>query len=96
MPNGSVSIAATSTTNVSLTIANGALHLTGTQQPSTHVDATGTLEVRLAGPAAAPTLVFTEAGLSHAEQAVGLVSPFEVNGGSLTVPVTPVKNLPAC
>ena len=96
MPNGSVSIAATNTTTIFLTITNGTLHLTGTQQPSTHVDATGTLQIQLSGSASAPTLTFTEAGLSKAEQAVGLLSPFDVNGQPLTVPVTTVKNLPAC
>lgn len=64
--------------------------------PNVHVDATGTLEVKLSRSPAASTLTFTETGLRQAELAVGLVSPFDVNGQPLTVPVTTVKKLNGC
>jgi hypothetical protein len=86
----------TAKTTATLTLSQGTLHLTGTQQPKVQVDATGALIVKLSGSPSAPTLTFTETGLDHAEQALGLVSPFHANGQPLIVPVTIVKKLNGC
>lgn len=96
VPEGVVTIAATPTTTASLTLAQGRLHLTGTQKPDIQADATGTLSVSINRSASSPTLTLTEAGLTRAEQALGLVSPFNVNGKPLTLPVQTVKSLRGC
>jgi hypothetical protein len=95
-PSGSITVPATSTTQISLTLNQGTLSLTGTRKPNVRVAATGTLVVELAGPTTAPELVFTETGLAKAESALGLVSPFDVGGKPLSVPLTTVKTMSSC
>jgi hypothetical protein len=41
-------------------------------------------------------LTFIEKGLRPAEHKLGLVSPFNVGGHPLVVPIQHVKTLPAC
>ena len=96
MPNGRIIIQSTTSADVAITLANGALHLTGMRKPKPQVDATGTLAVRLSGSTSAPTLTFTETGLADAEKALGLVSPFDLGGNPLTVPVDMVKTMDGC
>ena len=97
MPNGRTLIQPTNGSQITMTLSNGALHLTGTQRPKPQqVDATGTLVVRLSGSTSAPTLTFTETGLADAEKALGLVSPFDLGGNPLTVPVDMVKTMDGC
>jgi hypothetical protein len=64
--------------------------------PNTTVSATGSLIVRLSGSAASPSLTFIERGLRPAEHKLGLVSPFNIGGHPLVVPVQHVKTLAAC
>jgi hypothetical protein len=95
-PDGRIDVTATSSTQIALTLTNGRLSLTGTRKPKTHVAATGTLVVEVTGTATAPALKFTETGLLKAENALGLVSPFTVNGQPLTVPVKTVPAMVGC
>jgi hypothetical protein len=66
------------------------------RQPNTTVNATGSLIVRLSGSVASPSLTFIETGLRPAEHKLGLVSPFNVGGHPLVVPVQHVNKLAAC
>jgi hypothetical protein len=95
-PSGQILIPPTSSTQVTLRLTNGTLSLTGTRKPNTTVSATGTLVVQVRGPQSAQVLQFTETGLRRAEQSLGLVSPFDVNGQPLTLPVQTVKKLTGC
>jgi hypothetical protein len=95
-PDGRIDVTATSSTQIALTLTNGRLSLTGTRKPKTHVAATGTLVVEVAGTATAPALKFTETGLLKAENALGLASPFTVNGQALIVPVKTVSTMVGC
>jgi hypothetical protein len=52
--------------------------------------------VELSGPPTSPVLKFTETGLLQAEKALGLVSPFDVDGSPLTVPIKTVKTMVGC
>jgi hypothetical protein len=91
-----ISVPHTKTTKVSLTLSNGKMKLSGVRTPNTTVSATGSLIVRLSGPTSAPTLTFIERGLRPAEHRLGLVSPFDVGGHPLVVPIQHIKTLPAC
>jgi hypothetical protein len=95
-PSGQIAVPPSSSTQLTLTLTDGTLRLAGTRKPNTTVTATGTLTVQLAGGASAPELRFTETGLRQAEQALGLVSPFDVNGQPLTLPVELVKKRAGC
>jgi hypothetical protein len=95
-PDGRIDIPATSTAQVGLTLTQGKLSLTGTRKPKLQVTAGGTLKVEVTGTATAPALKFTETGLSKAENALGLVSPFTVDGQPLTVPVKTVPTMVGC
>jgi hypothetical protein len=95
-PSGRIVIPPTTSTQVTLKLVDGTLSLNGTRKPNVRVAATGTLVVELSGPANAPELKFTETGLARAESALGLVSPFDVGGLPLTVPITTVKTMSGC
>lgn len=95
-PSGNVVISPTSTTDVTITLNAGTLTIKGTRKPSTHVSASGTLQVQLTGTSGAPTLTFTETGLTKAESDLGLVSPFDAGGQPLVVPITTVKTMTGC
>jgi hypothetical protein len=90
------SVVAKPSTQVTLTLVDGTLNLNGTRKPNTRVTATGTLVVELSGSATAPELKFTETGLTKAESSLGLVSPFNVGGSPLTVPIKIVKTMTGC
>ena len=90
-----ISVPNTKTTKVSLTLSNGTLRLSGVRA-NTSIRAAGSLIVRLSGSVASPSLTFIERGLVPAEHKLGLVSPFNVNGHPLVVPIQHVKRLPAC
>jgi hypothetical protein len=96
MPSGNVVIQPTDSTQATLTLNQGTLSLTGTRKPDVRVAATGTLVVEISGTASAPALQFTETGLAGAESQIGLVSPFDVGGQPLVVPVTTVKKMDGC
>jgi hypothetical protein len=91
-----ITVPHTKTTTVSLSLSNGKLKLNGVRKPNTTVSATGSLIVRLSGSVASPSLTFIERGLVPAEHKLGLVSPFNVHGHPLVVPIQHVKTLPAC
>ncbi len=95
-PNGRITVPATDSAQVTLTLNEGALSIMGTRNPNVRVSATGTLVVELSGPTTAQVLKFTETGLVKAESDLGLVSPFTVDGSPLTVPVKTVKTMSGC
>jgi hypothetical protein len=95
-PSGRIAVATTTTTDVTITLNDGTLTIKGTRKPNVHVSASGTLEVRLTGTSSAPTLTFTETGLTQAEGALGLVSPFDAGGQSLVLPITTVQTMTSC
>jgi len=92
----SINVPRTKTTTVSLTLSNGKLKLSGVRKPNGTVSATGSLIVRLSGTASSPSLTFVERGLVPAEHKLGLVSPFNVGGHPLVVPIRHVKSLVGC
>lgn len=91
-----INVPRTKTTTVSLTLSNGKMKLSGVQKPNATVTATGSLIVRLSGSVSSPSLTFVERGLRPAEHRLGLVSPFDVGGRPLVVPVQHTKTLPGC
>jgi hypothetical protein len=91
-----INVPHTKTTKVTLTLSNGKIKLRGVRKPNAKVQATGSLIVRLSGPAASPSLTFVERGLRPAEHRLGLVSPFNAGGHPLVVPIHHVKTLAAC
>jgi hypothetical protein len=95
-PSGQINVIATSTTKVALSLRDGSLSLTGAKKPHVQVAATGTLVVEISGAASDPVLKFTETGLLQSENALGLVSPFDVGGNALIVPVKTVKSMAGC
>jgi hypothetical protein len=95
-PSGSITVPATPSAQVTLTLHEGTLNLRGTRKPNVRVAASGTLTVQLSGSTTAPSLTFTETGLFKAEGALGLVSPFDVDGSHLTVPVKTVQEFRGC
>jgi hypothetical protein len=95
-PSGSITVPPTASAQITLTLNEGKLSLTGTRKPNARVTATGTLVVELSGSATAPELKFTETGLTKAESSLGLVSPFNVGGSPLTVPIKIVKAMSGC
>jgi len=95
-PSGNITIPATTSAQITLTLNEGRMSLTGTRKPNPRIAATGTLVVELSGTPTDPELKFTEAGLAKAESALGLVSPFDVGGSPLIVPVQTVKTMSSC
>jgi len=95
-PSGRIVTQTTASTQATLALSDGTLTITGTRKPNVRVAATGTLVVEVSGTATAPTLKFTETGLAKAESALGLVSPFDVGGQPLIVPVKTVKTMSNC
>src|SRR6266853_1876223 len=81
---------------ITLPLNEGKLSLTGTRKANARVTGTGTLVVELSGSPTAPELKFTETGLTKAESSLGLVSPFNVGGSPLIVPVQIVKAMSGC
>lgn len=95
-PNGLISVPRTKTTRATLTLRNGKLTLHGVRKPDAPVTATGTLIVKLSGPASSSSLTFKEKGLSGAEHSLGLVSPFDAGGHPLVVHIKHVQSLSGC
>jgi len=60
------------------------------------VSGTGQLAIRLTGSGDKPKLTFTETGLTTAEDALGVLSPFNINGRPLTLPVTIAHDRSGC
>jgi hypothetical protein len=92
----SISVPRTKNATVTMTLSDGVLKLKAVRKPKGTVTATGALKVKLSGSASAPTLTFTETGLSGAERQLGLVSPFDHGGRPLVVPIQHVKSLRGC
>jgi hypothetical protein len=91
-----IQVPPTKSTKVTLTLTNGTMKLIGAQKPNVTVTATGSLVVRLSGSASSPSLTFVEKGLRPAEHRLGLVSPFNVGGRPLVVPIQHVTSLRGC
>jgi hypothetical protein len=94
-PSARIHVLPTKTTTVRLTLSDGTMKLSGTNA-GTRVSATGSLIVKVSGTLSAPSLTFIEKGLRTAEHRLGLVSPFDVGGHSLVVPVHHVTSLSGC
>jgi hypothetical protein len=86
----------TNDATVKISLSDGTMKLSGARKSTGSVNATGTLLVQLTGTASAPSLTFTESGLSAAEQSLGLTSPFNAGGQPLVVPIKHVNSLPGC
>jgi hypothetical protein len=95
-PSARIVVPPTKKATVTLTLENGTMKLSGVHKPNGTVNATGSLIVRLAGPASSPTLIFVERGLLRAEHRLGLVSPFNPGGRPLVVPIKHVNSLKGC
>lgn len=92
----SITVPATTTTTVTITLSDGTIKIHGLRKPNVTETATGSLVVKLTGSTSSPSLTFTETGLSAAEKKLGLVSPFDVGGQPLVVPIKHVKSLVGC
>jgi len=95
-PSGRVTIAPTDAAEARVTINEGTVTVEGTHKPNVQISATGSLVVQISSSSSPPVLTFTETGLVHTETALGLVSPFNVGGQPLIVPVKMVKTLSGC
>jgi hypothetical protein len=100
-PSGSATVLPTTgaktASNVTITIANGQMTLQGTQEPSkTPIKATGTLTVNIVNQQSFPTIEITETGLSGAESALGLNSPFNYKGQPAHLLIRKVQVLVGC
>jgi hypothetical protein len=84
---GKVPAAGAFTSSSTASVTNGLVGVSATVGP---------LAVGSYGPPTSPVLKFTETGLSDAESALVLVSPFDVDGQPLTVPVKTVKTMAGC
>jgi len=95
-PSGTVTISPGDDSGVEMTLQQGVLSLRGTNPVGTAVSGVGALTVGLTGSTGTPTLTLTETGLSSAESTLGLLSPFDVNGSPVTVPVKTVSRFAGC
>jgi hypothetical protein len=86
-PTGGTTTAHAGLQDVTVTLTNGVLVISGTGPTGAKVSGQGTLSVQLSGSASAPSLTVTETGMTAVEQKLGLQSPFVVNGGPVVVPV---------
>ena len=94
-PSGNVVVSG-STTPITMTVSNGVVTLTGTAQNGSPVNATGSLVVAASGSHSGSILTVTESGLSQAENALGITSPFEVNSQPVSVPVKTTATASTC
>jgi hypothetical protein len=95
-PNGLISVSTPAGVKVKMTLANGVLRITGHHANGVNVNATGTLAVGLSQTATGQALVFTEGGIAAAEHALGITSPFGVNGQPTTIPLKIVNRFASC
>jgi hypothetical protein len=79
-----------------MTLANGVLRITGHTTNGVNINATGTLVVGLSHTASGQALVFRESGVAAAEHALGITSPFAVNGQPTEVPLNIVDRFAGC
>jgi hypothetical protein len=88
-PNGKVVISGGTGVKITMTVEHGAERLAATRTGYSRVTGSGTLAVQLTGTRIAPTLTFTEHGLTTVERGLNLVSPFGVVGNQpLTLPIS--------
>ena len=100
-PSGTVVVrprsGATTASDVTITIVHGRVRVEGTEEPSkTSVTASGTLIVSLSNRPGFPTLTFVETGLTGAEAALGLNSPFTFDGKPLNLLLQHASILAGC
>jgi hypothetical protein len=79
-----------------MALSDGKMKLTGVRKPDTRISTTGTLSVKLSGPASSPRLTFVERGLLRAEHRLGFRSPFDAGGHPLVVSIQRVRSLTGC
>lgn len=96
LPSGRIVMNSTDSARATLTLERGTMTLQGSRGSGMTVSAAGTLTVQVSGTPTSPTLTFTETGLSDAEAAIGLVSPFDVGGEPLTVPIRTSERQAGC
>ncbi len=95
-PNGTVTLPPGAPGHATISLEDGIVTIRGSTPDNTTVTGLGTLAVALTGSASSPTLTFTESGLSAAESALGLVSPFERNGIPTEVPIRHKSQFTGC
>jgi hypothetical protein len=95
-PNGLITVSAPTAQKIRMTLTNGVLRVTGRAPSGANVDANGTLTVRLSGNPSGSALTFTETGVAVAEHALGMTSPFLVNGQPTSVPLKIVDQFAGC
>jgi hypothetical protein len=81
---------------VAMTLSNGVLRLTGHAPSGANVRAAGTLAVGISQTGSGLALTFTERGLAAAERALGISSPFGVDGQPTSVPVKLMPRFTSC
>jgi hypothetical protein len=79
-----------------MSLVHGALTISGRDANGSPVSATGRLRVALRGSPSRPELAVTEEGLSNVESALGVVSPFDVNGAPALLRISTVRSLAQC
>ena len=95
-PSGSINVSMPAGEKVVMTLANGLLHISGRTPGGININATGTLIVEFASTPSGSTLTFTETGIAAAERALGITSPFGVNGHATSVPVKLMHRFASC
>jgi hypothetical protein len=95
-PNGSINVSAPTGEKISMTLSNGIVRLTGHRPNAVDVSATGSLAVKISQTASGRALTFSETGLAPTEHALGITSPFGVDGQPTTVPVKLMPRFSSC
>jgi hypothetical protein len=95
-PSGLINVSTPAGEKVVMTVADGVLQLTGHRPNGADIHATGTLAVGISQTASGLALTFTETGLAAAEHALGITSPFGVDGQPTSVPVKLMHQFSSC
>lgn len=95
-PTGRISISSPNSQSISMALTDGTLRLTGTAPGGHQVSANGQLVVSFSQASAGTQLMITETGLSTAQAALGLPSPFSVHDQPATVPIRTAHSVPGC
>jgi hypothetical protein len=95
-PNGLINVSTPAGEKITMTLSNGVLRLTGHRPNAVDMSATGSLAVRISQTGSGLALTFTETGLAATEQALGITSPFGVDGQPTSVPVKLMPRFSSC
>jgi hypothetical protein len=95
-PNGLINVSTPAGETIAMTLANGVLRLTAHRPHAPDLRAAGTLAVGISQTGSGLSLTFTETGLTAAEHALGISSPFGPDGKPATVPVKLIHQFTSC